>query len=118
MPNINKPMRDWTLSEAQEYCTKTPCENCLMWRKSYCELDRSPSWWRLDPSVVELTSEEKIKLTLLFNMFDKIWETIQRDKNGSLIIVDGSGRQLLLDKAEFPSIKSRMSFSVKKLLGR
>lgn len=114
----DKPLCDWTLGEVHSYCSNTSCGSCLMWQNDHCRLDRSPSHWSLDPDVIELTSEERIKLALLSRLFDGVWKQIKRDENGNLSLYDYARHRFPIMKTEFPSIKSGTAHEINKLLGR
>ena len=46
--NMDKPLRDWTLGEAKEYCTDHDCGDCKLFQNHECLLSGSPSKWRIE----------------------------------------------------------------------
>lgn len=45
---MDKPLKDWTLGEAKEYCTDHDCGDCKLFQNHECLLSGSPSKWRIE----------------------------------------------------------------------
>ena len=68
--NMDKPLKDWTLGEVQEYCRKTECEeyeDCIFDTDapevSQCPMARNPSAWSFirNPRFTKQEMEDTIK---------------------------------------------------------
>ena len=45
--NMDKPLKDWTLAETQEYCDEHECGFCELFQRHDCLLNSSPDKWDL-----------------------------------------------------------------------
>ena len=45
--NMDKPLKDWTLEETQEFCDEHECGSCELFRNHDCLLNSSPNKWNL-----------------------------------------------------------------------
>lgn len=67
MAKTNKPLKDWTLGEVQEYCRKTECEDCIFDTDapevSRCPMAGNPSAWIFirNPRFTQQEMEDTIK---------------------------------------------------------
>lgn len=49
MPNMNKPLSEWTLGEVKDFCKDGSCVDCPLYdRIVVCKLTETPVRWELD----------------------------------------------------------------------
>lgn len=116
--NMDKPLKDWTLGEVQEYCRKTDCEDCIFDTDapevSRCPMAGNPSAWsfirkpRFTQQEVEDAKAIKrvLKATgIRRNRYDNIYAT------GELIV------DTLLDSEAFPSLQPDTAVTIDEIIG-
>ena len=66
--NMDKPLKDWTLEETQEYCDEHECGFCELFQRHDCLLNSSPDKWDLSekPRFTEQEVEVAKAIKLLF----------------------------------------------------
>ena len=66
--NMDKPLKDWTLEETQEYCDEHECGFCELFQRHDCLLNSSPDKWDLSekPRFTEQEVEAAKAIKTLF----------------------------------------------------
>lgn len=105
--NMDKPLKDWTLGEAKEYCASRNgncADDCILSRKGIgmaCEVVSKPVWWTLAdrPRWTEQEVEKAKAIRLLYPEADSLNECDPCIKvlNNKFVIAT-------LDTALFPSL--------------
>lgn len=111
---MDKPLKDWTLGEAKEYCTDHDCGDCKLFQNHECLLSGSPSKWRIEekPRFTEQDVEDaKILARAL------LADGFERDKMGDVFSISKTASRTLLDSRMFPSIQPGQSATLDEIIG-
>lgn len=119
----SKPLNEWTLEEAKDYCEHTICSSCLFYDKinSLCLLsNKPPKDWKLN-NKTDLTDKEIEDAKNIAKLFKYGFEgAISRSKTDCLnFICEASYNQTCiveLDSKLFPSIKCGESINIEDVL--
>ena len=70
---MDKPLKDWTMGEAQEFCTGRDCEQCRFMDGPECKLHR-PEGWDLEekPRWTEQEVERAKAIKLIYPNAEKL----------------------------------------------
>lgn len=85
--NMDKPLKDWTLGEAKEYCTSRNgncADDCIFSKKGIgmvCGIAPKPVWWTL-PEKPRFTQQEVEDAKMLLRVFPERLDSISRSKDG------------------------------------
>jgi len=112
-----KPLKDWTLGELQEYCTRhgTGCGGCPFYDDGVCRLyDASPEAWDLtDPP--RFTPEEVVRAQAL-KLFEPLIDALRADE--AFVYALSEGIVVLHTTCDlFPSIKPGETVEISNIIG-
>ena len=116
--NMDKPLKDWTLGEAKEYCTSRNgncADDCIFSKKGIgmvCGIAPKPVWWTL-PEKPRFTEQEVEDAKAIKRMFgDDNFTHIRKDEDGLCEMMDGTGDDpnvgwcaIGMEEGMFPSIR-------------
>lgn len=114
---MNKPLKDWTLSEVQKYCKITQCVDCCinLWCRS---ADECPSEWDLSepPRWTEQDKEDARKIKAMFPAGVAL--EIVRLETGTLRLVIVYELSIIpLNKNLLPSLKPGERATLDEIIG-
>lgn len=120
--NMDKPLKDWTLGEAKEYCTSRNgncADDCIFSKKGIgmvCGIAPKPVWWTL-PEKPRFTEQEvEDAQDLLRCLRDAV--SITRYANGVVWIFDASGEEIARMKdGTFQSIQPGQTYNLDEIIG-
>ena len=112
--NMDKPLKDWTLAETQEYCDKHECGFCELFQRHDCLLNSSPNKWDLleKPLFTEQDVEDARVLARAL-----LADGFERDKVGDVFTTSKEAGRTLLDSRMFPSIQPGQSYTLDEIIG-
>ena len=112
--SMEKPLKDWTLGEAKEYCTSRNgncADDCIFSKKGIgmvCGIAPKPVWWTL-PEKTRFTQQEVEDAKTLKRLF------------GKYKIADFGARHvfggLRLNEDAFPSFQPGQSYTLDEIIG-
>ena len=72
--NMDKPLKDWTLEETQEYCDEHECGFCELFQRHDCLLNSSPDKWDLSekPRFTEQEVERAKAIKMIYPNAEKL----------------------------------------------
>lgn len=72
--NMDKPLKDWTLEETQEYCDEHECGFCELFQRHDCLLHSSPDKWDLSekPRFTEQEVERAKAIKMIYPNAEKL----------------------------------------------
>lgn len=112
--NMNKPMKDYTLAEAQEICrSQNTCDGCRF-RRDKCELVYPPGTWNLEEKTFSMAERERAEAikTLFPNA------VTLRNIGGTIYALTSSEDVLLkLPEDKFQSIESGCGEYISRITG-
>jgi len=117
----SKPLKDWTLEEARNYCRGIICFECWFYddkegSDSFCRLAPDPEKWNfLDPP--RFTPEEVEDAQTLKRLFPDIAGLKREDSHALKAIMRGSYTEYFIYPELFPSIQPGESVSISDILG-
>ena len=131
--NMDKPLKDWTFSEVQEYCkkqrnTSERCSSCKI--KKFCDKylgkkgeSASPKYWDLsEPS--RWTEQEVEDAKAIKRILGADWKSIERDENGFTVLRNfNTGddeifcQSLKIEDHAFPSINPGKPYTLDEIIG-
>jgi len=123
----SKPLRDWTLGEAKEYCENNSglCNEVFCPLKSFCDFLEARSPELFAPGYWALTEKPRFTpwavgiakgiVELLTDKWNEI--RISRCHNGTLLIVGKNGLEVEINKTLFPSIRPMQSIKLSDIVG-
>lgn len=132
--NMDKPLKDWTFSEVQEYCkkqrnTSERCSSCKI--KKFCDKylgkkgeSASPKYWDLsEPS--RWTEQEVEDAKTIKRMFgDDNFTHIHKDEDGFCEMMDGPGDDpnagwcsIGMEEGMFPSLCPGETVTLNEIIG-
>ena len=116
--NMEKPLKDWTLWEAKEYCTSRNgncADDCIFSKKGIgmvCGIAPKPVWWTL-PEKPRFTEQE---VEMAKNLLDVVGPAELR-KVADMVTMKVDGEIIYLRKDAFPSLKNEMAVTLDEIIG-
>lgn len=114
---MNKPLKDWTLGEVQEFCNGRPCDGCVFAYPNFCRLAHyhyAPKWWDLTdpPRFTEQEVEDARAILRLWN--DAVSVTKRNTVQSVKLRCDVT---VFIDYTLFPSIKPDETVKLSDIIG-
>ena len=120
--NMDKPLKDWTLGEAKEYCTSRNgncADDCIFSKKGIgmvCGIAPKPVWWTL-PEKPRFTDQEVEDAQAVRRVFGRDG-TIERHNKAlaapySNLVFD----HLYINEDLFPSIQPGREYTLDEIIG-
>ena len=116
--NMDKPLKDWTLGEAKEYCTSRNgncADDCIFSKKGIgmvCGIAPKPVWWTL-PEKPRFTQQE---VEMAKNLLDVVGPAELR-KIADMVTMKVDGKIIYLRKDAFPSLKNELAVTLEEIIG-
>ena len=116
--NMDKPLKDWTLGEAKEYCTSRNgncADDCIFSKKGIgmvCGIAPKPVWWTL-PEKPRFTEQE---VEMAKNLLDVVGPAELR-KVADMVTMKVDGKIIYLRKDAFPSLKNELAVTLEEIIG-
>ena len=116
--NMDKPLKDWTLGEAKEYCTSRNgncADDCIFSKKGIgmvCGIAPKPVWWTL-PEKPRFTQQEAERAK---NLLDVVGPA-ELKKVADMVTMKVDGEIIYLRKDAFPSLKNEMAVTLDEIIG-
>ena len=128
--NMDKPLKDWTLGEAKEYCTSRNgncADDCIFSKKGIgmvCGIAPKPVWWTL-PEKPRFTEQEVEDAKTIKRMFGADNFThIRKDQFGLCEMMDGPGDDpnvgwcaIGMEEGMFPSLRPGETITIDEIIG-
>ena len=120
--NMDKPLKDWTLGEAKEYCTSRNgncADDCIFSKKGIgmvCGIAPKPVWWTL-PEKPRWTQQEVDLAKLLYDFRRSKSVVIGRNNGYVLWWRDGDSAEGILPYKLFPSLNCGDSVKLSDIIG-
>lgn len=128
--NMDKPLKDWTLGEAKEYCTSRNgncADDCIFSKKGIgmvCGIAPKPVWWTL-PEKPRFTQQEVEDAKTIKRMFGADNFTyIRKDQFGLCEMMDGPGDDpnvgwcaIGMEEGMFPSLRPEETVTLDEIIG-
>ena len=120
--NMDKPLKDWTLGEAKEYCTSRNgncADDCIFSKKGIgmvCGIAPKPVWWTL-PEKPRFTEQEVNLATVLMEFRKDDTVTIGKQVNWPVWWRAKSGEHGIFSSELFPSIRPGQSYTLDEIIG-
>lgn len=128
--NMDKPLKDWTLGEAKEYCTSRNgncADDCIFSKKGIgmvCGIAPKPVWWTL-PEKPRFTEQEVEDAKTIKRMFGADNFThIHKDEDGWPEMMDGPGEDgnvgwcsIGMEEGMFPSLRPNETVTLDEIIG-
>ena len=114
--NMDKPLKDWTLGEAKEYCTSRNgncADDCIFSKKGIgmvCGIAPKPVWWTL-PEKPRFTQQEVEDAKAVRRVLGHEYR-LERTPEGTI-----SFGGLILSTQLFPSIQPGQSYALDDIIG-
>ena len=119
--NMDKPLKDWTLWEAKEYCTSRNgncADDCIFSKKGIgmvCGIAPKPVWWTL-PEKPRFTQQEVERAKAIRVIYPTAYRLEEADP--LIRVWDKEGKLLShVDTALFPSHQSGQSYTLDEIIG-
>ena len=109
---MDKPLKDWTMGEAKEYCTDHDCGDCKLFQNHECLLSGSPSKWRIEAKP-RFTEQEVDRAK---NLLEVVGPAELR-KVADMVTMKVDGKIIYLRKDAFPSLKNEMAVTLDEIIG-
>ena len=128
--NMDKPLKDWTLWEAKEYCKSRNgncADDCIFSKKGIgmvCGIAPKPVWWTL-PEKPRFTQQEVEDAKTIKRMFGADNFThIRKDQFGLCEMMDGPGDDpnvgwcaIGMEEGMFPSLRPGETITIDEIIG-
>ena len=120
--NMDKPLKDWTLGEAKEYCTSRNgncADDCIFSKKGIgmvCGIAPKPVWWTL-PEKPRFTQQEVEDAKMLLRVFPERLDSISRSKDGTVTLAAKGAWRGYLNKDAFLSIHPGQCYTLDEIIG-
>ena len=118
---MDKPLKDWTLWEAKEYCTSRNgncADDCIFSKKGIgmvCGIAPKPVWWTL-PEKPRFTQQEVERAKAIRVIYPTAYRLEEADP--LIRVWDKEGKLLShVDTALFPSHQSGQSYTLDEIIG-
>lgn len=119
--NMDKPLKDWTLGEAKEYCTSRNgncADDCIFSKKGIgmvCGIAPKPVWWTL-PEKPRFTEQEVEVAKAIKLLFPDVVKVCRFSGVVKAECENGSGECMI--RAELlPSIQNHQSYTLDEIIG-
>ena len=119
--NMDKPLRDWTLGEAKEYCTSRNgncADDCIFSKKGIgmvCGIAPKPVWWTL-PEKPRFTQQEVERAKAIKVIYPTAYQLEEADP--LIRVWDKEGKLLAhVDVNLFLSFQSGQSYTLDEIIG-
>ena len=122
--NMDKPLKDWTLGEAKEYCTSRNgncADDCIFSKKGIgmvCGIAPKPVWWTL-PEKPRFTAQEVEKAKAIKVLWPEIY-AIKNDGAWTVLIGDVDNKSCAIEtvaRVLFPSAKFNVVYTLDEIIG-
>ena len=120
--NMDKPLKDWTLGEAKEYCTSRNgncADDCIFSKKGIgmvCGIAPKPVWWTL-PEKPSFTQQEVEAAKAVKVLFPCTTHLIQFQPNEPVSAKAGDAFVVNLNSVLFPSIQPGKPYTLDEIIG-
>ncbi|WP_281696637.1 hypothetical protein [Bacteroides clarus] len=120
--NMDKPLKDWTLGEAKEYCTSRNgncADDCIFSKKGIgmvCGIAPKPVWWTL-PEKPRFTEQEVEDAKMLLRIFPEHPDSVSRANDGTVTLAAKGAWRGCLNSDAFPSIRPGQSYTLDEIIG-
>ena len=119
--NMDKPLKDWTLGEAKEYCTSRNgncADDCIFSKKGIgmvCGIAPKPVWWTL-PEKPRFTQQEVERAKAIRLIYPTAYRLEEADP--LIRVWDKEGKLLAhVDVNLFLSLKPEQSYTLDEIIG-
>ena len=119
--NMDKPLKDWTLGEAKEYCTSRNgncADDCIFSKKGIgmvCGIAPKPVWWTL-PEKPSFTEQEAERAKAIKVIYPTAYQLEEADP--LIRVWDKEGKLLAhVDVNLFLSFQSGQSYTLDEIIG-
>ena len=119
--NMDKPLKDWTLGEAKEYCTSRNgncADDCIFSKKGIgmvCGIAPKPVWWTL-PEKPRWTEQEVEVAKAIKLLFPDVVKVCRFSGVVKAECENGSGECMIGAKL-LPSIQNHQSYTLDEIIG-
>ena len=120
--NMDKPLKDWTLWEAKEYCTSRNgncADDCIFSKKGIgmvCGIAPKPVWWTL-PEKPRFTEQEVEAAKAVKVLFPCTTHLIQFQPNEPVSAKAGDAFVVNLNSVLFPNIQPGKPYTLNEIIG-
>lgn len=120
--NMDKPLKDWTLGEAKEYCTSRNgncADDCIFSKKGIgmvCGIAPKPVWWTL-PEKPHFTQQEVEEAKAVKILFPCATHLIQFQPNEPVSVKAGDAFVVNLNRTLFPSVQPCRAYTLDEIIG-
>ena len=120
--NMDKPLKDWTLGEAKEYCTSRNgncADDCIFSKKGIgmvCGIAPKPVWWTL-PEKPRFTQQEVEAAKAIRILFPCATHLIRFQPNEPVSVKAGDAFVVNLNRTLFPSAQPCQSYTLDEIIG-
>ena len=119
--NMEKPLKDWTLGEAKEYCTSRNgncADDCIFSEKGIgmvCGIAPKPVWWTL-PEKPRFTEQEVEVAKAIKLLFPDVVKVCRFSGVVKAECKNGSG-ECMIGAELLPSIQNHQSYTLDEIIG-
>ena len=119
--NMDKPLKDWTLGEAKEYCTSRNgncADDCIFSKKGIgmvCGIAPKPVWWTL-PEKPRFTQQEVEVAKAIKLLFPDVVKVCRLSGVVKAECENGSG-ECMIGAELLPSIQNHQSYTLDEIIG-
>ena len=119
--NMDKPLKDWTLGEAKEYCTSRNgncADDCIFSKKGIgmvCGIAPKPVWWTL-PEKPRFTEQEVEVAKAIKLLFPDVVKVCRFSGVVKAECENGSG-ECMIGAELLPSIQNHQSYTLDEIIG-
>ena len=122
--NMDKPLKDWTLGEAKEYCTSRNgncADDCIFSKKGIgmvCGIAPKPVWWTL-PEKPRFTEQEVERAKAIKVLWPET-NAIKSDGTWTILLVvedDTSWQRETVPESFFPSAGKNEVYTIDEIIG-
>lgn len=120
--NMDKPLKDWTLGEAKEYCTSRNgncADDCIFSKKGIgmvCGIAPKPVWWTL-PEKPRFTEQEVEFARLVKDACKNVVWVKRNDEHTLVWKTEHNEDEHRLPFRLFPSIKPGQTYTLDEIIG-
>lgn len=120
--DMDKPLKDWTLGEAKEYCTSRNgncADDCIFSKKGIgmvCGIAPKPVWWTL-PENPRFTQQEAEAAKAVKVLFPCTTHLIQFQPNEPVSAKAGDAFVVNLNSVLFPSFQPGKPYTLDEIIG-
>ena len=120
--NMDKPLKDWTLGEAKEYCTSRNgncADDCIFSKKGIgmvCGIAPKPVWWTL-PEKPRFTQQDVEDAKYIKRILKVDLVSRNQYGNGLVAKMDNGSVSVVVNSEMFPSIRSGQSYTLDEIIG-